>query len=113
MSKRRNYDAAFKARVALGALKGERTASELTTAHEVHPTMIHQWNKALPEGAAGIFKRGGKVAAAAGIAEDTVRETMPKGMMSEPIPSSRSGRNVSCCRSCGRHSITPPKARPR
>ena len=46
MSKRRNHEAAFKARVALEALKGERTVSELATAYEVHPTMIHQWKKA-------------------------------------------------------------------
>ena len=49
MAKRRNHDAAFKARVALEALKGERTAAELATAYGVHPTMIHQWKK----GAAG------------------------------------------------------------
>ena len=60
MSKRRKHDAAFKARVALEALKGERTVSELATAYEVHPTMIHQWKKALLEGAAGIFERGAK-----------------------------------------------------
>jgi transposase-like protein len=47
MSKRRNHDAAFKARVALEALKGEKTAAELATAYGVHPTMIHQWKKAL------------------------------------------------------------------
>ena len=86
MSKRRNHDAAFKARVALEALKGERTVSELATVYEVHPTMIHQWSEplcaigsspmasALLEGAAGIFERGGKSAAAAEIAEDTVRD---------------------------------------
>lgn len=42
MSKRRNHDAAFKARVALEALKDERTVSELAAAYDFHPTMIHQ-----------------------------------------------------------------------
>ena len=71
MSKRRNHDAAFKARVALEALKGERTVSELAAACEVHPTMIHQWKKALLDGAADIFERGSK--AAPEVDEDTVR----------------------------------------
>ena len=70
LPKRRNHDAAFKARVALKALKGERTVSDLAAAYEVHPTMIHQWKKALLEGAAGIFERCAK-AASAEIAEDT------------------------------------------
>ncbi|MCI4684993.1 hypothetical protein K2U94_19875 [Rhodoblastus acidophilus] len=42
------------------ALKGERTAAELATAYGVHPTMIHQWKKALLEGAQDIFERGGR-----------------------------------------------------
>jgi transposase len=58
MSKRRNHDAAFKARVALEALKGEKTAAELARAYGVHPTMIHQRKKALLEGATAIFERG-------------------------------------------------------
>ena len=65
MSKRRNHDAAFKARVALEALKGERMVSELATAYAAHPAMIHQWKKVLLEGAAGIFERGGKAVAIA------------------------------------------------
>ena len=74
MSKRRNHGAAFKARVALEAVKGERTVSELATTYGVHPTMIHQWKRSLLDGAAGIFERGGKAAASAEIAEDTVRD---------------------------------------
>ena len=85
MSKRRNHDAAFKARVALEALKGERTVSELAAAYGVHPTMIHQWKKSLLEGAVGIFERGGK-AAPAEIHEDTVRDLHAKiGELAEAI----------------------------
>ena len=51
--------------------------SELATAYAVHPTMIHQWQKALLEGAAGIFERGGKAVAAA-IDEDAVRDLHAK-----------------------------------
>lgn len=45
MSKRRNHDAGFKARVALEAVKVERTVSELGAEYGEHPTMIHQWIK--------------------------------------------------------------------
>jgi transposase len=72
MRKRRNHDAGFKARVALEAVKGERTVSELAAAYGVHPTMIHQWKKALLEGASDIFERGGRTQAAE-IDEETVR----------------------------------------
>ena len=60
MRKRRNHDAGIKARVALEAVKGERTVSELAAEYGVHPTMIHQWKKALLDGAADIFERGGR-----------------------------------------------------
>jgi transposase len=76
MAKRRNHDAAFKARVALEAVKGERTAAELATAYGVHPTMIHQWKKALLEGAADIFERGPKKTA--DMDEEAVRELHAK-----------------------------------
>ncbi|WP_420913266.1 IS3 family transposase [Kordiimonas lacus] len=58
MSKRKQYKPDFKARVALEALKGEQTVAELSSRFGVHPTMIHQWKKALLENAAGIFERG-------------------------------------------------------
>jgi transposase len=58
-----NHDAGFKARVALEAVRGERTVSDPAAEYGVHPTMIHQWKKALLEGAADILKRGGKYTA--------------------------------------------------
>ena len=64
MRRRRNHDASFKARVALEAVKGERTVSELAAAYGVHPKMIHQWKKALLDGAADIFEPGGRRSAA-------------------------------------------------
>jgi len=61
MSKRKQYNPEFKAKVALEALKGERTVADLSSRFGVHPTMIHQWKKALLEGASGVFERGGLV----------------------------------------------------
>jgi len=75
MRKRRNHDAGFKARVALEALKGERTVSELAAEYGVHPTMIHQWKKSL-DGAADIFERGSRKPAEAD--EETVRSLHAK-----------------------------------
>jgi transposase len=60
MSKRGNHDAAFKACVALEAVNGERTVSELAADQRAHPTTLHQWKRSLLERAAGIFERGGK-----------------------------------------------------
>ena len=60
MSKRKNHSPEFKAKVALEALKGERTVSELASQFGVHPTMIHGWKRSLLEGASGVFERGGR-----------------------------------------------------
>lgn len=77
MKKRRNHDAGFKARVALEALKGERTVSEISAEYGVHPTMIHQWKKALLDGAADIFERGGRKPVTE-VDEETVRSLHAK-----------------------------------
>jgi transposase len=62
MSKRKQYHPDFKAKVALEALKDEETVSELASRFGVHPTMFHQWKRALLEGASGVFEHGGRKA---------------------------------------------------
>lgn len=58
--KRRNHSAAFKAKVALEALKGEQTLNEIGKAYDVHPVQVAQWRKALLDGASTLFERGVK-----------------------------------------------------
>jgi len=52
---RRNHTGAFKAKVALAALKGEKTLLELAQQFDVHANQITQWKSQLLEGAAGVF----------------------------------------------------------
>ncbi len=58
--KRKSHSAALKAQVALAAVKGDKTISELASLHGVHPTLIHTWKKQLVEGAEELFQTGAK-----------------------------------------------------
>ena len=59
MSKgRRKHSPAFKAKVALEAVKGDETVVQLAARYEVHPGQIQAWKKALTEGAGGVFGNG-------------------------------------------------------
>ena len=61
--KRKQHTAAFKAQVALAALKGDKTVNELASQHGVHPTLIHAWKKQLLAGADQLFGNPAKAAA--------------------------------------------------
>ena len=58
--KRRKHSGAFKAKVALAAMAGDKTLAELAQQFEVHPNQITQWKKQLSEQAADIFDNGKK-----------------------------------------------------
>ena len=52
---RRNHTPAFKAKVALAAVRGDKTLAELAQQFDVHPKQITQWKAQLVDGAAGVF----------------------------------------------------------
>lgn len=52
---RRNHSPAFKAKVALAAIRGEKTLAELAEQFDVHPNQITQWRTQLLDGASGVF----------------------------------------------------------
>ena len=54
-AKRRRIEAGVKAKVALAAVRGERTTSQLVSAFGVHATQVGQWKKRLVEGATELF----------------------------------------------------------
>jgi len=58
--KRKQHTAAFKAQVALAALKADKTVNELASQYGVHPTLIHTWKKQLLAGADQVFGNGAK-----------------------------------------------------
>ena len=62
---RRNHTPAFKAKVALAAVKGEKTLAELAQHFDVHPNQITTWKAQLEGGAADVFGPGGGSGAAA------------------------------------------------
>jgi transposase-like protein len=64
---RRNHSPAFKAKVALAAIKGDRTIAELAEHFDVHPNQITAWKSQLEGGASEVFGPGGGTPATAAI----------------------------------------------
>jgi len=56
---RRNHSPAFKAKVAIAAIKGDRTIAQLAEQFDVHPNQITTWKAQLEGGAADVFGSGG------------------------------------------------------
>lgn len=55
---RRQYSADWKAKIALEAIKGQRTIQEIASHYEIHPNLVTHWKKQLLEGAVEVFSSG-------------------------------------------------------
>ena len=58
--KRRNHSPSFKAKVAMAAVRGDRTLAELSQHFDVHPNQIQEWKKRLVSDAEQLFENGAK-----------------------------------------------------
>lgn len=61
---RRRHDAAFKARVALEALKGIKTIQQIATEYDIHPVQVSDWKKTMQDRLASVFDRDAASSAA-------------------------------------------------
>ena len=56
--KRKSYASSLKATVALAAVKGDRTVSQLASQYDVHPALVQSWKKQLLANAPSVFSSG-------------------------------------------------------
>jgi transposase len=59
-NKRKQYNPQFKTKVALEAVRGEKTVPELASQYSLHPTVINNWKRQLLESASTLFENGKK-----------------------------------------------------
>ena len=58
MAKRRNFTDQFKAKVALEALRGDKTVQEIAAKHQLHPNQVSTWKRQAIDGMADVFSGG-------------------------------------------------------
>jgi len=58
MTARRRFTAEFKARVALAALRGDKTIQEIAGKHKVHPNQVSAWKRQAMDGLGAVFSNG-------------------------------------------------------
>ena len=89
---RRNHSPAFKAKVAVAAIKGEKTLIELAQDFDVHPNRIKQWRDQLLEGATGVFGEAPKAGAEPAIDVKTLHAKIGELTLEKDFLSSALGK---------------------
>ena len=92
-----NHSPAFKAKVAVAAIKGEKTMIELAQEFDVHPSQIQLWRDQLLEGATGVFGDAPKVEPEPTIDVKTLHAKIGELTLENDFCPARSARRV-CCR---------------
>lgn len=95
---RRNHSPAFKAKVAVAAIKGEKTLIELAQDFDVHPNQIKQWRDQLLEGATGVFGEAPKAEPAPAIDVKTLHAKIGELTLENDFLSGALGPRRVCCR---------------
>ena len=103
-AKRKQHSADFKARVAMAALTGEKTLTELSSKFGVHPTMISTWKQELMKRASELFARGNK----APTAEDAQKVI---GTEAAPEPVNPKAKRPKVIPACTYHATTKDGAK--
>jgi transposase len=83
---RRNHTPAFKAKVALAAVKGDRTIAQLAEQFDVHPNQIMAWKAQLEGGASGVFGSGSMSPAAPAIDVKSLHAKISVYNLPRPVP---------------------------
>ena len=95
---RRNHSPAFKAKVALAAIKGERTLAELAQQFDVHPNQITQWRVQLLDGASGVFGGDTKAEVAPAVDVKTLHAKIGELTLENDFSAGALGPKRVCCR---------------
>jgi len=95
---RRNHSPAFKAKVAVAAIKGEKTLIELAQEFDVHPNQIKQWRDQLLEGATGVFGEASKADPEPAIDVKTLHAKIGELTLENDFLSGALGPRRVCCR---------------
>ena len=103
---RRNHSPAFKAKVAVAAIKGEKTLIELAQNFDVHPNQIKHWRDQLLEGATGVFGEAAKAEPEPVIDVKTLHTKIGELTLENDFCPPRSAKRV-CCRAQEKKMIDP------